>query len=149
MRRLCRPTPTTQVHLGQSVYAPMVDMLTILLFFILKSFSMDTPVRPDDPDFQLPASSGTEAVARSTAIDVTEDAVYLEGERMASSRYYAQHDEALIQELYNRLAGRPPVHANIRADGRVPWVVLRKVLFTAQEAGVRELDLVATSRAGL
>lgn len=137
------------VHLGQAAYAPMVDMLTILLFFILKSFSMDRPVRPDDADFRLPTSHATEAVVRSTAIDVTVDAIYLEGERTASATWYATHDDELVQELYEDLAGSPPAKASIRADGRVPWTVLRKVIFTAQEAGVRSLDLVAVSAAGL
>ena len=135
--------------MGQAVYAPLVDMLTILLFFILKSFSMDTPVRPEDPDFQLPASAGTEAVARLSAIDITTEAIYLGGERVAATRYYEERPDQLIQELYEPLSGKPPSKVNIRADGRVPYVVLRKVLFTAQEAGVDHLDLVAMSRAGL
>lgn len=144
-----RPPPAQQVHMGQAVYAPLVDMLTILLFFILKSFSMDTPVRPEDPDFRLPASSANDAVARLPAIDITPEAIYLGGERVAATGYYAERPDQLIQELYDQLSGRPPPRLNVRADGRVPYVVLRKVLFTAQEAGVDHLDLVAVSRAGL
>jgi len=137
------------VHLGQAAYAPMVDMLTILLFFILASFSMDRPVRPDDPDFRLPTSSGTDAVGRQVAIDVTQEALYVDGERMASTPWYTEHDDALVQEIYERLSGSPPERASVRSDGRVPYVVLRKVIFTAREAGVKHLDLVAVSQAGL
>ena len=148
MRRIAHSAPTA-VHLGQAAYAPLVDMLTILLFFILKSFSMDTPVRPDDPDFRLPSSTGREHVAKDARIDVTTEAIYVDGERAASTAYYLDHDDEIVQELYERLQGARRRSANVRADGRVPWKVLRKVVYTAQVAHVESLDLVAVSRAGL
>ncbi len=137
------------LHHGQAAYAPLVDMLTILLFFILKSFSMDTPIRPDDPTFRLPASAGREYVAKVTRIDVTGDAIYVDGERAASSTFYLEHDDEIVQELYERLQGTASRSANVRADGRVPWRLLRKVVYTAQVARVETLDLVAVSRSGL
>ena len=147
-RRLVSRRPPV-FHHGQAAYAPLVDMLTILLFFILKSFSMDTPVRPDDPDFRLPLSTGREYVAKDARIDITTEAVYVDGERAASVAYYLEHDDEIVQELYERLQGTPRRSANVRADGRVPWKLLRKVVYTAQVAHVESLDLVAVSRAGL
>jgi biopolymer transport protein ExbD len=137
------------VHAGQAAYAPLVDMLSILLFFMLRSFSMDSPVRPDDPDFRLPSSSGREAVRHATQVDVTSEAVYLDGERIASVAYYLAHDDALIPELYEDLQGGACRSVSLRADGRVPYELLRKVIFTAQEAGVERVDLVAVGLLGM
>jgi len=139
--------PSTPAHAGQAAYPPLVDMLSILLFFMLRSFSMDSPVRPDDPDFRLPQSAGREAVRRATQVDVTTGGVYVDGERVASARYYLEHEDALIPELYEDLQGGARTSANIRADGRVPYELLRKVIFTAQEAGVEQVDLVAVGPA--
>ncbi|MBN1336351.1 MAG: biopolymer transporter ExbD [Deltaproteobacteria bacterium] len=147
-RRIVTRRPVV-LHHGQAALPPLVDMLTILLFFILKSFSMDTPVRPDDPDFRLPVSTAREYVAKTARIDVTPEAVYLDGERMASSTFYLERDDEIVQELYDRLQGAAPRSANVRADGRVPWRLLRKVVYTTQVAHVETLDLVAVSRAGL
>ena len=60
MRRLTKPA-RKKADFGAAALAPMVDMLTILLVFLLKSWSTDPPVRPDDKSFALPTSNPTRA----------------------------------------------------------------------------------------
>ena len=148
MRARRRAWPEAPAHAGQAAYPPLVDMLSILLFFMLRSFSMDSPVRPDDPDFHLPESSGREAVRLAPQVDITTDAVYLDGERIAAADYYLTHEDALIPELYDDLQGGACRSINLRADAQVPYEILRKVIFTAQEAGVTRMDLVAVGLLG-
>jgi biopolymer transport protein ExbD len=124
-------------------------MLTILLFYLLQTYSLDPAVRPDDEDFQLPRSAHEDPVRPAVDVDVTLDAIYIDGERATSSRYYMQHDEALIMELYERLQGRGSQRVNVRADGRVPYLLLDKVLVTLRQAGVQHLSLVALNRHGI
>lgn len=134
---------------GQAAYPPLIDMLTILLFYLLQTYSHDPPVRPSDPHFQLSKSTSTEIVHPAIDLDVTEEGIYLEGERAASSKYYLQHDDTLVMELYERLQGRAARRVNVRADARVPYLLLNKILVTANEAGVEQLSIVALNRSGL
>lgn len=146
MRRLTRRGPASAVSWAS--LAPMVDLLTILLVFLLKSWSSDPPVRPDDPSFALAVSTSEAPAPPLRAIDLTESGIFLDGHRLAGSRYYREQDAQLIAELYEALqqdAG--PVQ--VRVDGDQPYGLVRKTLFTAQEAGVRELTLVSASNSSL
>ena len=148
MRRLTKPA-RKKPDFGAAALAPMVDMLTILLVFLLKSWSTDPPVRPDDKSFALPTSTSENPVHQALELDVTEEALYLAGIRMAGARFYTEQDEALIRELYEPLqlsAGQP---LQVRMDEDAPYELLRKVLFTAQQAGIEEVTVVAASRSSL
>lgn len=148
MRRL-RPAargPGAAAHPG---LAPLVDVVMILLVFLLRAYSVDPPVRPDDPGFELPTSAGEDPVGPALAVDVTESEIALEGIRTADTGYYASHDEELVEELYVRIQSRGGREVNVRVDADVPYRVTRKVLFTCQQAGAEHLTLVARSRAGL
>jgi biopolymer transport protein ExbD len=123
--------------------------MTILLVFLLKSYSVDPPVRPDDSGFQLASTASEQPVGPATDIDVTADGIYVDGLRTASSAYYRDRDDALVRELYDALQGRSAKSVNVRADGRTPYRLLGKVMFTLQESGVERITLVAQSRAGL
>jgi biopolymer transport protein ExbD len=146
MRRLTKARPRGT---ASGPLAPLVDVITILLVVLLKSYSVDAPVRPDDPDFALPLSASDSPVGPAIDIDVTTDAIYVSGLRTAASGYYLEHDDLLIEELYTRLQGQAGRAVNVRVDGEIPYALVRKVLFSAREAGVERLTLVAQSRAGL
>jgi biopolymer transport protein ExbD len=146
MRRLCRP----RRRAGTSgPLAPLVDVITILLVVLLKSYSIDAPVRPDDPSFSLPLSASEQPVGPAIEIDITAEAIYVSGLRAAASSYYLEHDDLLIEELYGRLQGQAGRAVNVRVDGDIPYALVRKALFSAREAGVERVTVVAQSRSGL
>ncbi len=132
MRRL---VPRRARSSGSGPLAPLVDVITILLVVLLKSYSIDAPVRPDDPDFALALSASEQPVGSGT--------------RAAASSYYLEHEDLLIEELYSRLQGLGGRAVNVRVDGGIPYLLVRKVLFSAREAGVEKLTIVAQSRTGL
>lgn len=148
MRRLLnKAAPSTS--LGVAALAPMVDMLTILLVFLLKSYSTDAPVRPDDPAFALPMSISEQPVQRTLAIDLTAHGIYLQGQRIAGTRYYLEQEDTLISELYGALQQLPGDRVQVRADADLPYALTRKALFTAQQAGKRKVTVVTVSRSSL
>ncbi|MCB9746668.1 MAG: biopolymer transporter ExbD [Alphaproteobacteria bacterium] len=147
MRRLrARAAPAPA---GVAALAPFVDLMTILLVFLLRSYSTDPPILPDDPSFALPSSVEEEAVDHATRLIITDEAMFLGKARVAGCRYYVEQDDTLVVELHERLIGAPPPRLQIVADEDTPYVLLRKVLFTAQQAGVQDLTVVAASRASL
>ncbi len=148
MRRL-RPAARWGGGTAHPGLAPLVDVVMILLVFLLRAYSVDPPVRPDDPGFQLPTSASEDPVGPALAVDVTMSEIAVEGIRTAATGYYDTHEDELVEELYVRVQGRGSDEVNVRVDGDVPYRVTRKVLFTCQQAGAERLTLVARSRAGL
>ncbi len=149
MRRLASGRRRRSAPAGRAGLTSLVDVVTILLVFLLRSYSSDPPVRPDDGDFQLPLTASETPVPRGLAVDVTRELVAVEGQRTADTGYYADRDVALIEELYVAVQGRGAAAVDVRVDRDVPYRVTRKVLFTCQQAGAERLTLVARSRAGL
>ena len=140
MRRLLAK-PQANTSLGVAALAPMVDMLTILLVFLLKSYSTDAPVRPGDTNFELPMSISEQPVQRTLAIDLTAHGIYLQDQRIAGTRYYLEQDDTLITELYGALQQLPGDRVQVRADADLPYSLTRKALFTAQPVSYTHLTL--------
>lgn len=134
---------------GTAVLAPMVDLLTLLLVAVLRTWSADPPVEVPEPGFQLPVSIEEAPPDHGVTIDVGATALYVEGWRAGSSTYWADADEVLIDDVYRVLQQRGGEVAVIRAHKETPWRLVGKVLFTAQQAGYGDIELVAVSRASL
>ena len=127
----------------------MVDMLTLLLLFLLKAFSQDTPVRVDEPDFDLPTTASDDPARQGLVVDVGAQGLYVDGERVVGTVFYERSELSHIEEVYSRVLRRKGEPIALRVDADVSWRVVRKVLFTLEEAGARDISLVAESRSGL
>ena len=134
----------TKSGLNRAALTPMVDIFTLLLVVLLASFSTDTPLR-----FTLAETHSDLAVPKASAVDLTSDGIYLNETRLTSSSFYATASEALVQELYWPLLQMEKGPLLIRADAEMPYVLIQKLIFTAQEAGWKELSLVAESKKSL
>ncbi len=126
--------------------APLVDVLSLVLVVLLLAFSTDPPL---PVALQLPRSTVSQEVPRALAIDLTISGVHLQGHRIAGSAWYLEHDETLVEELYAALQRIPPERVLLRMDAAVPYRLVRKVLFTLQQAGFDQVTLVAESRSSL
>ena len=125
------------------------DLLTILLVFLLKSYSTDTPVRPGDASFELPMSTSEQPMQRTLAVDLTAHGIYLQDQRIAGTRYYLEQEDTLIKELYRGLQQLPGDRIQVRVDADLPYSLTRKALFTAKQAGKRKVTVVTVSRSSL
>lgn len=149
-RRLFRPAAEANVSAGLDVgaLAPMVDMMTLMLVFLLRTWSTETAPTPPEGPFELGATSAEGSRAPAVELLVSKDAIYVEGRRVVATTFLGE--EGLIREVYDplmmmRSKGRVEVHA----DAAVPYGVLRRVLHTARSAGFTELSLVGVSTGGL
>ena len=149
MRRRLVSTAPPSSGVDAAALAPLVDVVTLLLLFLLRAWSTDPPIRPDDPSFSL-ASSASEAPApRITPVDVGEDGIWVADVRVTGTRFYAESDELMVREVYEAVQERGTKAVALRLDADVPYKVVRKLLFTLQQAGVKDVSIVAASRAGL
>lgn len=150
MRRLfTRSASSGGQGLGPAALAPMVDMLTILLVAILRSWSADPPLQLPEPDMVLPISGQETPAPRVLAVDVGADGLYVDGSRAGSADYWQKAEGVLITDVYEALLSQGTTRVTIRAHESAPWELVGKVLYTAQQAGYDDIQLVAVSRASL
>lgn len=128
---------------------PFVDVLTLVLLFLLRSWSADPPLDVGEAGFRLPRSASDEPVSPRLSVDVGPSGIHVGGRRVVGTRFYETSDETLVREVYDAVLARGGEPVALRVDAGVPWVVVRKVLFTLREAGVSQVSLVAESRSGL
>jgi biopolymer transport protein ExbD len=149
VRKLFRhKEPDVAAGLDVGALAPMVDMMTLLLVFLLRSYSTEYAPRPPEGKFELAGTRSEEARKNATEILVSTDAIYVEGNRVVATAYLT--DDQLIREVYDvLLLARNKHRVEVHADKNVPWSVLKKVLHTTKAAGFEELSLVAANAASM
>jgi Biopolymer transport protein len=135
--------------LSASALAPMVDLLTILLVVLLRTWSTTPPLDLAEPDTRLPLTRSEAPVGSGVIVDVGRKGLYVDGDRSGSVAYQLGSQDVLIEELYGELQARAGKRVIVRADADTPWRLLGKVMFTAQQAGYVEVELVAVSAASL
>lgn len=140
---------TASAKLSTASLAPMVDMLTILVVAVLRTWSTDPPVEIPEANFSLPLSAQETPLNRGVTVDVGVEGLYVEGWRAGAAAYWIESDDVLIREVYEALQTVGGNRVTIRAHQDAPWELVGKVLFTAQQAGFENVELVAVSRASL
>lgn len=148
-RRLFRTEePALSPGLDVGALAPMVDMMTLLLVFLLRSYSTEAAPAPPEGPFELAGTVSEAAREPAVEILVSEEAVYIEGRRVVAVRYLP--DTLLVREIYDPLlALRGKRRVEVHADRHVAWGALKRVLHTAKAAGYEEISLVAANKASL
>ena len=128
---------------------PMVDMLTLLLLFLLKSYSTDPPTNARSESFNLPSTSAIAPVSQGTTMVITESGIFINELRITGTDQWIEGTDTLIRPLYDTLHTIERSHLQIRADADIPYSLIRKVLFTSESAGWLELAIVAEQRSSL
>lgn len=148
-RRLFRPHAAPAGDgLDVGALAPMVDMMTLLLVFLLRSYATEPAPAPPVGDFALAGTVSEDPRGRGVEVLVAGDGVWVDGRRLAT--LVPGDSEALVRPLYEALLKqRGPRRVEVHADHRVPYATLRRVLYTARAAEYDEIALVAANRASL
>ena len=127
----------------------MVDLFTILVVAVLRASSPEPPIEIPEPDFNIPLSSQEHPTMNGVIIDIAKHGIYVDGWRMTSSQYWIQNNDVLISEVYAALQMNSSTKLKIRADSETPWELVGKTLLTAQQAGIKDIELVALSNSSL
>ncbi len=130
----------------------MVDMLTILLVFLLKSFSTQPELNVNMPNLTLPVSSSDRTPEVTASIIVTKDKIVYGDKVIAKLNNWnvenMKEEEFLIPGLYEALtkeAEKQKYFARLRgeefegkltliADKGMPFLLLKKIMYTAGQA---------------
>ncbi len=150
MRRLTRRRSESDAGPGLDIgaLAPMVDMMTVLLVLLLRSYATDPAPMPPAGRLELADTLSEDPRRPATEILVSDEAIYINGHRVIATAYVPE--QLLVRELYDPLLlmrekGRVEIHAH-RA---VTWRTIERVLHTVQSAGYEQIALVGIAGGGL
>ena len=165
MRRLGsgrRGRSARRIHSGISLTS-LMDILTCLLFFVLKSFVAGGEATVPPPGLKLPRSTADAAMHSSLVIAIDQEAILVGSERIASVPEAEASDQLLIQPLADRLlaaqqqmdelaklkkSDKPEARlVTIQGDGEIEFRVLQKVMYTLNQSGFDDISLAVLKKA--
>ena len=148
MKRLFQKRRSSH-FLQAAALAPIIDIFTILVVAVLKSSSATAPPTFPEAGLKLPISAQEYTIQQSATIDIAQDGIYFNGDRVSSRQYWEKQKQPLITDLYDRLLISVPTKIQIRADAGVPWKLIDKTLATTRQAGCLNVELLAVSKDSL
>lgn len=148
---------------GGLTLTSMMDILTTLLFFVLKSYVTGGEITVPPPGVTLPRSTAEADMRTSVVVAIDHDAIMIAGEQVASVRETAASDELMIAGLATRLTqaraqmddldrrkGNSETSARlatIQGDTDVEFRVLQKVMYTLDRNGFPDIALAVLKKA--
>jgi biopolymer transport protein TolR len=136
---------------------PMMDVLTVLVFFLLfHSFNSTLP----DAQIALPASVVETRPRETVAIVVSSDVVMVQGEAVVSTPKLLDDGIVMVKELRDRLeqlgngiigagaeAAAETREVTLLADKTIPFKVLKKIMSTCTACGYGRISLAVAEKA--
>jgi len=147
---------------GGLTLTSMMDILTTLLFFVLKSYVSGGEVTVPPPGVTLPRSTAKADMHTSVVVAIDHDAIMMGGERVATVHEAVASHELLIPSLAARLAeARHQMDdldlrkgakrsatrlATIQGDAQIEFRVLQKVMYTLDRNGFPDIALAVLKK---
>jgi biopolymer transport protein ExbD len=133
----------------------MVDVLSVLMFFLLTIYTGGGFLTVLPQGLVLPNSTTTASLTRNLEISVLKDKILVEREAVGDDpQLFAENEELLLPALQQALAAHAPAdeaddtRVTIAADRAIPFRLLKKVMYTVDQAGFRLQSLAVKSISG-
>jgi len=135
----------------------MIDMFTILLIFLLKSFSVEGEIMSVAKDLRLPESTAQTPPKAAPILVVTNEWIILDGTPVEKVVTVLNQQDNIINPLKKRLQqirafaeSLAQLDANmgfkgniaIQGDKEIPFGLLKKIMFTCGQVGFNDMLLV-------
>lgn len=130
----------------------MVDVLSVLMFFLLSIYSGGGYLTILPSGLELPSSNVRTPLSRQVEIAVLKDRILVDRQPVVDNLSDG-NTELLLPGLQAALAthggaGAPDVRVTIEADRSTPFRLLKKVIYTADQAGFRKQSLAVHQVSG-
>ena len=134
-------------ELGGGVFRPqitsLIDVMTILLIFLIKNFSVDSDVVSPPPNVSLPVSTSDKAAQPRCAVTITKDEIIAGDQTLASVADVEKSGSPVIEPLQAMMQAMAPGcmvdeagSVVVLCDKDVNFAVVKKVMSTCSRAGV-------------
>jgi biopolymer transport protein ExbD len=136
----------------------MMDILTVLLLFLLKSFVVEGEAMTPVPGVDLPESTSDTTPRASVVIAIFDDAVMIDGEVVARISKAVASNDLFIEPLADHLdAARETAikiarrrggseedfdgRVSIQGDRAIEFAILQRVMYTCSASGFEDISL--------
>jgi biopolymer transport protein ExbD len=132
----------------------MVDVLSVLMFFLLSIYSGGGYLTILPSGLELPSSNVRASLTHQIEIAVLKDKILVDRQAVSDNpAEQAGSSELLLPGLQAALASHAPrdsadARVTIEADRSVPFRLLKKIIYTADQAGFRKQSLAVHQRTG-
>ncbi|HEX3019763.1 MAG TPA: biopolymer transporter ExbD [Chitinispirillaceae bacterium] len=128
----------------------LVDVMTILLVFLIKSFSVEGNLITPSQDLVLPVSSSEKLPQLRTSIEITKNAVISEGHTIVTMEELSRNDSMVIKPLFDWMKVVHSRNKNpktvssllIQCDREIEFSVVKKVMFSCSKAGFIDFSVL-------
>lgn len=136
---------------------PMVDMFTIIVIYLLQNFSADGEILFMSNDIKLPSITARLQLERAPVVAVSDNTVSINGRFVVDVGDLTRDDtwnvpaleEILLEErkkieqmsaMLNRGPDGFKGIINVQADKKIPFKILKKVMFACNAAGFGNIN---------
>ncbi len=134
----------------------MIDMMTILLVFLLKSFSVEGDLISTSPDLVLPESSSLVQPEPTLSVEISTQGLSLEGEALVSLAALMDEDAMIVAPLLDRLlrlaadTGREGMEnrVTLQCDQGIDFALVKRVMATCAQASYSDFSLLVMREEG-
>ncbi len=138
----------------------MMDMMTIILLFLLKSFSTDGALVTPSEELRLPVSMQVEKPQKEVNVSVSRSMILVNDQIIIEDLNQIPKEMMLISPLAQKLAeyadqerqleidvGKEFTHEiNIQGDEKLPFEILFKIMFTCSKSDFYKMRLITVSK---
>jgi biopolymer transport protein ExbD len=138
---------------------PFIDFLIVLVVFLLSQFGQQVVAQTQDDLLRLPDGVNTNTLEEAPIISINRQVVMLDGRRMADTASLAStaeltRIEQLVQDLETLRRNWAILHPSqpfpgtviIQADVNTDYRVVKKVMFSAAQAGYANISFAVNAR---
>lgn len=139
---------------------PMIDIMSVMVAFLLM-YSTEVEVVPNAKDVSVPISTAEVKPSASVVVMITQDALFVQNEEIATMAEINDPNQAFIGGLYNLLTQPTGEQSDaqlaeelqkkeitVLADSHLPYSVIRKVMTTCTKANYGKLSLAVLEKSG-
>ncbi len=142
----------------------LIDIFTILLFFLLVHMADEGAILPSSEELKLPASTAQKIPRPTVTLMVTEQEIFVEGKRIMGVSEALEGDNSILLPVkleLTRLAERTRYltgqnspaastgNITVMGDRKIPFRLLKKIMSTCAQTGFSHIALAVTQKEGI
>ncbi len=136
LENLCKPQLTS-----------LIDVMTILLVFLIKSFSVEGDIITQSPQVQLPVSVSKQKPEIVQSVEITKTNITSGGTVITDIKSFCNNKELMIEPLYKKLKNNLKNNKiMIQSDKDIEFNIVKRVMFTCSKAGFTDFTVLVIEK---